>query len=113
MVHRRPAVPLIVASLLVAVLALAGCGSKNTPAVCSDADALKSSIGALTDLKLDQESLSTLQDKLDQVKTAQPARKPRGFGFGDLALSTTGTDRRHGELVAAVRQNAPPEILDL
>ena len=37
----------------------------------------------------------------------------RGFGFGDLALSTTGTDRRHGELVAAVRQNAPPEILDL
>ena len=35
-----------------------------------------------------------------------------GFGFGDLALSTTGTDRSHGELVEAVRRHASPALAD-
>ena len=34
----------------------------------------------------------------------------RGFGFGDLALSTTGTDRSHAELVAAIRRHAPVDV---
>ena len=37
----------------------------------------------------------------------------RGLGFGDLALSTAGTDRSHAELVAAIRRHAPAELLDI
>lgn len=68
MVNHRAPVHLLVTGLLITLLTLTGCGGKDKPAVCSDVDALKSSISGLTDVKLEQGALATLQSKLTQVQ---------------------------------------------
>jgi hypothetical protein len=84
MVRRPPSVLLLAVSLLVTSLLAAGCGGKNTPAVCTDADALKTSISDLTDIKLDQTTLSQLQDKLTAVQTdASKLKSSAEAQFGD------------------------------
>jgi hypothetical protein len=50
------------------LLALAACSGEETPAVCSDADALKKSVSALTDVKVEQGALPDLQSKLTAVR---------------------------------------------
>jgi hypothetical protein len=68
MVNQRVPASLLVSGLLTTVLVVSGCGGKNTPAICGDVDALKSSISALKDVKLEQGALSTMQSKLMQVQ---------------------------------------------
>lgn len=68
MEHRRP-VPLgFAAGLLVVMLTVTACGGSDKPAVCSDVDALQSSISSLTDVKLEQGALTDLTTKLSQVQ---------------------------------------------
>jgi hypothetical protein len=57
---------LLASGLLVGALGLSGCGS--TPAVCTDVDSLKSSVSALTDVKIQQGALTELQNKFAAVK---------------------------------------------
>jgi len=57
----------IPASVLVLV-ALSACSGDETPAVCTDVDAVKDSVSALTDVKVEQGALTDLQDKLATVK---------------------------------------------
>jgi hypothetical protein len=59
------------AALVLASTAFAGCGSgsDDTPAVCTSIASLKSSVGAITDEKIDRNTLTTLPDKVDQVRS--------------------------------------------
>jgi ABC-type glycerol-3-phosphate transport system substrate-binding protein len=60
-------------ALVVLVATLAGCGSgsgeDDTPAVCSSVDALRSSVTALTDVKVEKGALDTLQKDADEVRS--------------------------------------------
>ena len=53
---------------LLTLLAVTACSSDQTPAVCSDAAALKKSVSALTDVKVEQGALPDLQSKLTAVR---------------------------------------------
>jgi hypothetical protein len=68
MSYQRAHAGLLVSGLLMTVLTLTGCGGEDKPAVCSDVDALGTSISALTDVKLEQGALPTLQSKFSQVQ---------------------------------------------
>jgi hypothetical protein len=68
MVNQRARAGLLVSGLLMTVLTVVGCGGKDEPAVCSDVDDLTSSISGLSDVKLEQGALSTLESKLTQVR---------------------------------------------
>src|SRR5262245_35340123 len=68
MVNQRLHAGLLVSGLLMTVLTVSGCGGKDKPAVCSDVDTLKSSVTALTDIKVDQGALDKLQSQLTQVQ---------------------------------------------
>ncbi len=60
-------------ALVVLVATLSACGSgsgeDDTPAVCSSADALQSSVAALTDVKVEPGALDTLQKAFDKVRS--------------------------------------------
>jgi hypothetical protein len=86
MVVQRVRANLLVSGLLMVLLTVTGCGGEDKPAICSDVDALKSSVSALTDIELDQGALSELQKvkseaqaefstEIDAVDTATTAVK--------------------------------------
>lgn len=58
----------VASGLLTAVLLLSGCGGNNSTPVCSDVDSLKSSVSALTSVKLQQGALPELKSKLAAVQ---------------------------------------------
>ena len=61
---RHPAAAVV----LLVSLTVAGCGEDESPAVCSDVDALKASVAKVTDVDLDENALATLGDNLTQVR---------------------------------------------
>ena len=60
-------------ALVVLVATLSACGSgsgeDDTPAVCSSVDALRSSVAALTDVKVERGALDTFQKAFDKVRS--------------------------------------------
>jgi len=63
----RRAAGLVISGLL-ALAALTGCGGNEPSPVCSDLDAVKKSVSALTEVKLEQGVLPDLRSKVDQVQ---------------------------------------------
>lgn len=63
----------LLAIVLLASTTLVGCGgtdtSSSTPAICSSVAALKSSLTGLKDVRLDDQTLASLEDKLGKVKS--------------------------------------------
>jgi hypothetical protein len=68
MTRRRPLLWCLPAGTLLLAATLTGC-SEDDPAICSSVDALRSSIGDVKDVSVDQDSLATLQDDFTQVQT--------------------------------------------
>lgn len=68
MTNPRPA-RYVTAAVLMASLTVAGCGENESPAVCSDVEALQASIADVTDLELDRGALATLRDHLTQMQS--------------------------------------------
>src|SRR6478735_8800370 len=73
MTQRPPAVCLAAAVFVLGSLTLAGCGesdtSSETPAICSDAEALKTSTENLKKVDVTQNGLADLTDSLTQVQS--------------------------------------------
>lgn len=68
MLIQRARAGLLVTGLLTTLLTVTACGGNDKPAVCSDVDALQSSVSALKDIKLEQGALSTMKTKLTTVQ---------------------------------------------
>lgn len=68
MMRQRLADVLTMVSVVIAALVVGGCGGNETPAVCADVDALKTSIADLTDVEIDENALASLQEKFTQVR---------------------------------------------
>ncbi|KRF36455.1 hypothetical protein [Nocardioides sp. Soil805] len=76
---RHPAHQLAVASAVLATLLVGACGddgdegggdgSNNNAQVCSDVDALRTSVAGITEVTVDADVLTSLQDQVDQVRT--------------------------------------------
>src|SRR4051812_25238929 len=60
------------AALVLASMTVAGCGAGSEDdgaAICSSVASLKSSVGDITDVKINRDSLATLQDKVDKLRS--------------------------------------------
>ena len=69
MASRLSALGPVAAAIVLSVGGLTACGGNDTPAVCSDVQALKSSVAKVSDLTLDQGALQTLQSDLAAVQS--------------------------------------------
>ncbi len=73
MMRRRPAACLAAAAFLVGPITLTGCGGSDTttktPAICSDIDALKTSVDDLKKVDVTQNGLATLKESLTKVQS--------------------------------------------
>jgi hypothetical protein len=76
---------------LVLVPGVAACGGKDKPAVCSDVDSLKTSIGNVKDVQIGQGALGKIGDSLDQVKQ-------------DLSKLKTDAKQQYGSQLDQVQQ---------
>ena len=75
---------------LLTLLAVSACSGNDTPAVCSDVDALKTSVSALTDVKVEQGALSELQSKLTAVQ--QDLAKLKTDAKSEFSTQLDGVD---------------------
>ena len=64
----RPARSLTAGAVLLASLNLAGCG-EDTEQFCAAVDDLQASVADVTEVELNQDALTTVQDNLGQVRT--------------------------------------------
>ena len=69
MMRRSSARCLVAAAAVLASVMLSGCGGSDSPAVCSEVDALRTSVDVLVNTDLNLDRLSTLQDDFDQVRS--------------------------------------------
>lgn len=75
-----------------------GCGGKDTPAICSDVEALKGSVADVTNVSLDKNSLATplgdltqVQSDLSKVKSAAKAPYATEIAALDQATSSVSS----------------------
>jgi hypothetical protein len=69
MASRLRALGPVAAVIVITATGLTACGGNDTPAVCADVQALKSSVAKVADVKLDQGALETLRTDLAAVQS--------------------------------------------
>ena len=65
---RRPLLWRLPVGTLLLAATLTACSDDENPAICSDVDALRSSVADVTDVDIDQQALAALPDDLAQVQ---------------------------------------------
>src|SRR3954471_4421840 len=94
------ALPIQIAAVVLMSGTVVGCGGDDKPAVCSDVDALKTSVDDLMNVEVSQAGLSKLQDDLAQVKS-------------DLSTVQSDAKTQYSNEIDAVEQAATSLSSDL